>query len=117
MATIEKNKSEISTWAVFWHSTIAIHNGLCLMPRFSYVNNIGNDGSGSNAVVKSKIISSNFIRKFKPKQINVNESKLGEYYIQDAYAKRSKKRYNRIKLMIHNIFAIVRNVFLKTDKL
>ena len=113
---LEKNIDEISTWAVFWHSTIAIHNGLCLMPRFSYVNNIGNDGSGSNEVLKTKVIASNFIGKFKPKQIDVSESKLGEYYIKDAYAKRSKKRFNRIKSMFHDFFARARNFLIRPNK-
>lgn len=110
---LEKNKDEISTWAVFWHSTIAIHNGLCLMPRFSYVNNIGNDGSGSNEVVKIHEIASNFVKKFKPYFPVLKETMLSELYIQDAYTKRSRKRFNRVKLMIHNVFANVRNFFIK----
>jgi hypothetical protein len=110
---LEKNKDEISTWAVFWHSTIAIHNGLCLMPRFSYVNNIGNDGSGSNEVVKTHEIASNFVKKFKPYFPVIKETMLSELYIQDAYAKRSKKRFNRVKLMIHNILKSIRNLFIQ----
>jgi hypothetical protein len=43
----------------------------------------------------------------------VKESKLSELYIQDAYAKRSKKRFNRVKLMIHNILKSIRNLFIQ----
>jgi hypothetical protein len=35
-----------STWAVFWHITIFLQDGLCLGPCSSLVNNIGRDGSG-----------------------------------------------------------------------
>lgn len=41
-------KGTIKTWAVFWYAAIAEHDGLCLNPVRSYVNNIGFDGSGSH---------------------------------------------------------------------
>jgi hypothetical protein len=109
----EPNREKLKTWAIFWYFTIAIHNGLCLMPKFSYVKNIGNDGSGSNNVVKTAEISSNFIGKFKPKRIKVKESKLGEYYIQDAYAKRSRKRFNSVKSFLHQVLNSIRNLVIQ----
>ncbi|NTW43170.1 MAG: glycosyltransferase [Anaerolineaceae bacterium] len=39
---------KINTWAIFWYATIFLHNGLCLNPTVSYVQNIGTDGSGEN---------------------------------------------------------------------
>lgn len=41
-------KGTINTWAVFWYAVIAQHDGLCLNPVRSFVNNIGFDGSGSH---------------------------------------------------------------------
>ena len=41
-------RGKINTWAVFWHASIFEHNGLCMNPAVSYVNNIGHDGSGQN---------------------------------------------------------------------
>lgn len=38
----------LNTWAVFWYATIFSRGGLCVSPFRSYVNNIGNDGSGVN---------------------------------------------------------------------
>jgi hypothetical protein len=106
---LDKNKDEINTWAVFWHATIAIYNGLCIMPKYSYVKNIGNDGSGSNNVVNVNELSSNFVRSFKEFCPKIKENYLGELYIKDAYAKRSKKRFNRLKRLIHNIISALRN--------
>lgn len=114
-AYFESNREKLKTWAIFWYFTIAIHNGLCLMPKFSYVKNIGNDGSGSNNVVKSAELSSNFIGKFKPKRIKVKERNLVEYYIQDAYAKRSRKRFNRVKQLLHIILSKCRNYCIKSN--
>ncbi|WP_170361489.1 glycosyltransferase [Ruegeria arenilitoris] len=42
---------ELNTWAVFWYATIFRNRRLCLSPYFSYVENIGFDGSGSHGVV------------------------------------------------------------------
>lgn len=39
-------RGKINTWAIFWYATIYRNGGLCLNPKHSYVNNIGNDGSG-----------------------------------------------------------------------
>jgi Glycosyl transferase family 2 len=39
---------KMDTWAVFWYASIFLSKGVCLHPRFSMVNNIGNDGSGEN---------------------------------------------------------------------
>jgi len=45
---IENKIGKINTWAVFWYASIFTKNGLCVIPWFSYVENIGLDGSGSN---------------------------------------------------------------------
>lgn len=36
------------TWAIFWHAAIFTANGLSLMPRDSFVNNEGLDGTGEH---------------------------------------------------------------------
>lgn len=43
---VENRDGVISTWAIFWHATIAARGGLCLHPARSYVTNIGFDDSG-----------------------------------------------------------------------
>lgn len=37
---------KLRTWAVKWHASVFLQNGLCLYPGVSLVQNIGNDGSG-----------------------------------------------------------------------
>lgn len=106
----DQNREKFKTWAIFWYYTIAKNNGLCLMSKFSYVRNIGNDGSGTNEVVKTPELASNFISKFIPFQPKLKETFLSELYIQDAYAKRSKKRFNRVKKVIHDLISSVRNI-------
>ena len=110
---LNKNKDEIITWAIFWHSTIAVYNGLCLMSKYSYVKNIGNDGTGSNQVVKTNELASNFIKNFIPYFPVLKETKLTELYIQDAYAKRSRKRFTTVKNWLHILLSKLRNIILK----
>ncbi len=45
MQNIERVKK---TWAVKWNTSIYLNKGLCLHPNKSFVNNIGNDGTGTN---------------------------------------------------------------------
>jgi len=37
---------KIKTWAILWFSTVYFNNGLCLTPKYSFVENIGMDGTG-----------------------------------------------------------------------
>jgi hypothetical protein len=40
----------MDTWAIFWYATIFEHEGLCLNPTRSLVQNIGHDGSGQHCI-------------------------------------------------------------------
>jgi hypothetical protein len=113
----EPNRKGLKTWAIFWYFTIAYYNGLCIMPKYSYVKNIGNDGSGSNNVVKVNELSSNFIRRFKEFLPKIKESRFGELYIQDAYAKKSKKHWTTSKKMALQLFGYLRNLTLSVKSI
>ncbi|PCJ15891.1 MAG: sugar transferase [Candidatus Cloacimonadota bacterium] len=43
---IANKKKKINTWAIFWYATIFKNDGLCLNPTQTFVENIGQDGSG-----------------------------------------------------------------------
>ena len=52
---VKKNANgKLNTWAIFWYATIYEHQGYCLNPAKTYVNNIGEDGSGENCVIKKE---------------------------------------------------------------
>ena len=107
----EPNRNGLKTWAIFWYFTIAYHNGLCIMPKYSYVKNIGNDGSGSNNVVRDTELSSNFVLRFKqfrPKFLT--ECILGEFYIMDAYFKNSHKYWKTPKKITFSVLSFLRNL-------
>ncbi|MDA7454429.1 hypothetical protein N8863_06145 [Candidatus Pelagibacter ubique] len=43
---IDNYEGTIDTWAIFWYATIFKNSGLCVNPWFSYIENIGLDGTG-----------------------------------------------------------------------
>jgi len=45
---LDNKSGKINTWAIFWYATIFKHNGLCLNPMSTHVQNIGGDGSGTH---------------------------------------------------------------------
>ncbi len=98
----------MNTWAVFWHATIFSHQGLCLNPTLSYVQNIGFDGSGSNTGMKSwmhdalnekKEIS--FVEKLEENIIALERIKL--FYYEDPQHARIEfsKKLNRFVAKLH----------------
>ncbi len=98
---IKKNHSgELNTWAIFWYATIFKNKGLCVSPWFSYVINIGFDGSGTNCK-ESKI-------KNKKYQLNNNGIFVGiDEEIENKHAfKLMKKAYKKplIKRFITFLF-------------
>jgi hypothetical protein len=60
-------------------------------------------------VVKARELASNYINRFNPFKPKLKETLLSELYIQDAYAKRSKKRFNRPKKWLYDILSGIRN--------
>lgn len=46
---LQNHSHQSNTWAVFWYATIFQHQGLCLNPSRTFVQNIGIDGSGNNS--------------------------------------------------------------------
>jgi hypothetical protein len=55
----------LKTWAVFWYACVFSHNGLCLHPRESFVENIGFDNSGTHCKSGS-YLSVKLVSKYRP---------------------------------------------------
>jgi FkbM family methyltransferase len=88
----------IKTWAVLWHFSVFLKNGLSLHPRKSLVKNIGNDSSGVNS-------GSTTLFEVEPiERIQVKKIKIEDY----------KKVYNFLKIFYdaddnHNLFNATKN--------
>jgi len=93
MANYEK---KINTWAIFWYATIFKQDGLCLNPSQTFVENIGNDDSGTHCgktdIFKSKLSSLNNIR-FTNK---ILENTIALVYIKNFYNENKKSIFERL---------------------
>lgn len=76
-------RGKLNTWAIFWYATIFEHQGLCVNPSVSYVENIGMDGSGEHCkhrVIKSLTLNESRHTDF---ETHMNESSLAIERIKD----------------------------------
>jgi hypothetical protein len=87
---------KINTWAIYWYATIFKHNGLCLNPVQTFVENIGLDGSGLHCGIEESYHTSlnekksiNFINDFFESPIAVERIKI-------FYKKRRKNIFVRL---------------------
>lgn len=81
---------EINTWAILWYSTVYFNKGLCLTPKYSFVNNIGMDGTGvhcgstsvyNKRFAKSNRISKEFFSKLNVRELGISRLHLKLFYI------------------------------------
>ena len=100
---LDNHSGHINTWAIFWYATIFKNNGLCMCPFYSYVENIGFDGSGTNCGYDKKYDAQsqllNIHGKFNP-QIDIEESLLAVNKIKKYYNDKSSNYNKFIKLVL-----------------
>jgi hypothetical protein len=87
-------EGKIKTWAVLWHFSVFMSDGLSLHPKNSLVKNIGHDGSGVHCS-ENKFFNSKLVNYIKLKKIKITDyrkiyKKLEEFYrptikINDAF--------------------------------
>ena len=105
------NRLEIKTWAIYWYSTILMKKGFCINPKYSFVKNIGDDGSGTNMGQTYDNYVSNFAMKFTSIKLNkFEEKKFSRYHIIQAYSKKSKIRLKVLKNFIFIMFSKIYNI-------
>ena len=106
-------QKKINTWAIFWYATIYEKDGLCLNPSQSYVDNIGQDGSGIHC---ENVQNSQTIKPILCKNLQSNlpseliESKQAIKLIQHYY-KKQKKTFIKRAINKFARLAVGKNVF------
>ncbi|MGM1056424.1 MAG: TylF/MycF/NovP-related O-methyltransferase [Bacteroidota bacterium] len=115
---IDNKNGKLKTWAIKWHTSLFLKNGLCLHPNHSLVNNIGHDGTGDNCGKSEKFKWSVLAKNINVTQIKLNEATeaykaMVKYNAPNAISKKIglKKRIiqfipNFIKLKLKNALKI-----------
>lgn len=102
---LQNYHNEKKTWAIFWYATIFKNDGLCVNPVKTYVDNIGEDGSGENCIVKDSTNEETFTLKSTVEFANnTSENMVALREIKRYYAKRQLPVHvriiNRLKTVI-----------------
>ncbi len=94
---LEENvNGSIKTWAVLWHFSVFLQDGLCLHPGKSLVSNIGMDNSGTHCN-KTNAFDVQLTDYVKVERIDIEEDKMVFQYLKDFYLGITKKQ-NKINL-------------------
>lgn len=91
------------SWAVFWALSVIENKGLCLAPRYSFIDNIGFDGTGRHSgfnKIKSKMYTSSIDGFQYPNSIDVinNYENIFAYYYHWIDAFKREKYYKEVLL-------------------
>ena len=93
---ISNKDGKINTWAIFWYATIFKKEGLCLNSSRTFVENIGNDSSGTHCG-ETDIFKSNLslFQKISFTR-NISENKLAVNNLKLFYKSSKKSIFERI---------------------
>ena len=95
---IRNKKNLIRTWAVFWHATIFLNNGITVYPKHSLVKNIGDDGSGR--MPKTNEYKSSFRKNFNEFKMN-NKIDVKKNFRESEFDHFQKKNTLRRKIFVY----------------
>ena len=100
---LKKNLSnENVSWAVQWYASAFLQNMYTLYPKYTYVKNIGVDGSGKNTVLKYEV-NSNFIKKYKVHKIKkISENIFARKQFEKYFEKTEKNILEKIYYRVFN---------------
>jgi len=114
---LEDNISgRLKTWAVKWHATLVLNNGLSLIPYNSLVRNIGNDGSGENCSEDKRYINQMLEQKYvniEKKEV-IEESIIGREIIKLYYNGLNKMKESKSNIFkkSYNVLKRLRRIYL-----
>lgn len=87
----------IKTWAVLWHFSVFLMDGLCLHPGKSLVRNIGMDSSGTHCN-KTNAFDVQLADYVKVDRISIEENKMTFQYLKNFYDRNNTKKQNKVNL-------------------
>jgi hypothetical protein len=90
-----------SSWAIRWYYSCTLKGHLCLYPKKSFVNNIGNDGSGTHSI-DTDLFACQLVEEYTFSSIPVSECKYSKSKLQ-RHALKNKKLIVRIQRRLTNI--------------
>ena len=99
------------SWAIRWHASVFLHNGLVLYPAKSLIENIGHDGSGVHSIIEStyRVHASRAPVCYFPENIIENADALAA--VKHFYKHRKGSWFKRSrKFMINKLFQLKQKI-------
>lgn len=92
---------KIHTWAVKWYASVFLQKGLCLHPKHSLVQNIGNDQSGDNSPETNHFWHNDLATFIPIQDISIVENKAIIEKMKDFYRKLKISFWQRVQRRIY----------------
>lgn len=89
-------EKKINTWAIFWYATIFKHEGLCLNPAQTFVENIGLDASGENCGISTMYTNKNILNDYNYVNASIAEDDVFLEKIKDFYKMNKKTNVQKL---------------------
>jgi SAM-dependent methyltransferase len=96
-------EKKINTWAIFWYATIFKHEGLCLNPAQTFVENIGLDASGKNCGISTIYTNKNILNNYNYVNASIAEDDVFLEKIKDFYKMNKKTNVQKLIKYIKKI--------------
>ncbi len=100
-------RGAMNTWAIFWYASVFRQQGLCLHPRQSYVQNIGNDDSGTHmreSTMFDVILNPSRVERWS-EATTIDEVALARL---KAYFRSSTSAYVKLRMVLESMLAHTR---------
>lgn len=105
---IEDNISgKIKTWGIRWYTSMFLKEGLTLFPGKSLVNNMGNDGSGTNAGAEPIYMHEKLVESVKVERIEIQESQTARKALKMFHMRRTGTHPNPALNAIKNVLRML----------
>ncbi|OGH84835.1 MAG: hypothetical protein A2488_01315 [Candidatus Magasanikbacteria bacterium RIFOXYC12_FULL_32_21b] len=87
---------KINTWGARWQASVLLNEGFCLHPKFSFVENIGNDGSGVHCNINDTFDVERFGKKIKVIKQNIKELETAKNLMNNFFIENRGSFFNRV---------------------
>jgi len=92
-------QGKADTWAIFWYATIFKREGLCLFPRQTLVENIGQDGTGEHSLATDIFRSDMLLTSLCVAEIHSHESSRAFNRVHNFYKANRLGKWRRLWLV------------------
>ena len=93
---VQNVKGSLATWAVKWHTSVFLKEGLSLHPRYSLVDNTGHDLSGTNSGIDNPYAKVALTEYVEVQKVALQKEEKAYQAVAEIYKKTVKEKFIRM---------------------